>query len=171
VELTAVGVDIGSTTSQLMFSRVHLRRERSSLSSRYVAVARDVMWRSPVRLTPYLDDGLIDAAEISAFVRRSYADAGVAPAGVDTGAIILTGEALKRANARPLADAVAGESGDFVCVISGHDLEATLSAHGSGSVELSRTDHGQGAAVRRHRGRDHEALHDPRRGDRRDRGA
>lgn len=138
VELTAVGVDIGSATSQLMFSQLRLRREAQRLSSRFVVVDRRPLWRSPVRLTPYRDEGWIDAAEISAFVRESYSAAQMTAEDVDTGAIILTGEALKKQNARALAEAVAGDSGEFVCVSAGHDLEAVLSAHGSGSVELSR---------------------------------
>ena len=137
IHLTSVGIDVGSSTSHLMFSSVHLRRETLDLSSRYVLVSREVLWRSAVRLTPYLDNGLIDATAISQFVAKCHADAGISPDDVDTGAVILTGEALKRRNARALADAVAAASGDFVCVTAGHNLEALLAAHGSGSVDLS----------------------------------
>ncbi|GAA5199901.1 ethanolamine ammonia-lyase reactivating factor EutA [Rugosimonospora acidiphila] len=140
VTLTSVGVDIGSSTSHLMFSRVRLRREALGLSSRYRVVSREVLWRSPVVFTPYLADGLIDADAVAGFVGECRSRAGIAPEAVDTGAVILTGEALKRRNARALAGAVASGSGDFVCVSAGHNLEALLAAHGSGSVEASCRD-------------------------------
>ena len=56
---------------------------------------------------------------------------------VDTGAIILTGEAIRRDNARAIADRFAAQRGNFVCASAGHNFEALLSAHGSGAVALS----------------------------------
>lgn len=139
VHVTSVGVDIGSATAHLMFSEVHLQRQAEGLSSRFVVVGRDVLWKSDVILTPYLDNGLIDADAIADFVEGAYATAGVNRHEIDGGAVILTGEALKRANARPLAEAVAAGTGEFVCVSAGHHLEAMLTAQGSGSVDLSVT--------------------------------
>ena len=52
VELTTVGIDIGSSTSHLMFARVHLQRLGTALSSRFVVVGRKVLWKSPILLTP-----------------------------------------------------------------------------------------------------------------------
>ncbi|HEY4463816.1 MAG TPA: ethanolamine ammonia-lyase reactivating factor EutA [Streptosporangiaceae bacterium] len=138
VELETVGIDIGSSTSHLMFSRVRLRREAQGLSSRFVVTGREVRWRSPVILTPYQPGRLIDSAALAAFVGECYRVAGVTPDDVDTGAVILTGEALKRRNARAIADLFAGRGGKFVCASAGHHLEATMAAHGSGSVALSR---------------------------------
>lgn len=136
--LTTVGIDVGSSTSHLMFARLHLRRLATGLSSRFVIVKREVLWRSPILLTPYRADGLIDAGALGAFVRRSYADAGLSRDAVDSGAVILTGVALTRANARSIADLFADEAGKFVCASAGHHLEATMAAHGSGTVALSR---------------------------------
>jgi ethanolamine utilization protein EutA len=138
VELTTVGIDVGSSTSHLMFARVHLRREAQSLSSRFVVVDRTVLWRSPIVLTPYRDDETIDEAALDEFVKRSYAEAGLEREDVDSGAVILTGEAMKRRNARALAELFADESGKFVCASAGHHLECAMAAHGSGAVELSR---------------------------------
>jgi len=53
VELATVGIDIGSSTSHLVFSRVLMRRDAPGLSSRFVVAAREVRWRSPIILTPY----------------------------------------------------------------------------------------------------------------------
>jgi ethanolamine utilization protein EutA len=138
VELTTVGIDVGSSTSHLMFSRLHLQRLGQYLSSRYVVVNREMLHRSPILLTPYRADNTIDADALDAFVREAYAEAGLTPADVDSGAIILTGEAIKRTNARAVADLFADHAGKFVCASAGHNLEAILAANGSGALELSR---------------------------------
>jgi ethanolamine utilization protein EutA len=141
VVLTTVGVDVGSSTSHLMFSRVHLQRLSEGLSSRFVVVNREVLWRSPILLTPYRPDDTIDADALRTFFTGAFKEAGFAPADIDTGAVILTGEALKRVNARAIADLFAEESGKFVCATAGHHLEALMAANGSGAVALSRQDH------------------------------
>jgi ethanolamine utilization protein EutA len=138
VELTTVGIDIGSSTSHLMFARVHLQRLAQALSSRFVVVRREVLWRSEVTLTPYLPDDSIDAGALESFIHSAYDDAGIKRAEVDTGAVILTGEALKRRNAQAIAELFADEGGRFVCASAGHHLEAIMAAHGSGAVALSR---------------------------------
>ena len=138
VELATVGIDIGSSTSHLMFATVRLQRKTQALSSRFVVVERRILWKSPILLTPFLADGTIDAAALGKFVARCYGDAGLAAGDVDTGAVILTGEAVKRANARAIADLFAEHSGKFVTASAGHHLECALAAHGSGAVALSR---------------------------------
>jgi len=138
VELTTVGIDIGSSTSHLMFARVHLSRLATGLSSRFVVVERKVIWQSPILLTPYLSDYTIDTGKLAEFINRSYADAGLTRGKVDSGAVILTGEALKRKNARAIADLFSAESGKFVCASAGHHMECQLAAHGSGAVKLSQ---------------------------------
>jgi ethanolamine utilization protein EutA len=138
VELATVGVDVGSSTSHLMFATVRLQRKTQALSSEFVVVERRVLWKSPILMTPFLADGSIDAQSLGAFVARCYADAGLDREGIDTGAVILTGEAIKRTNARAIAELFATESGKFVCASAGHDLECVLAAHGSGAVAISR---------------------------------
>ncbi|MGH8891988.1 MAG: ethanolamine ammonia-lyase reactivating factor EutA [Actinomycetes bacterium] len=142
VELDTVGIDIGSSTSHLMFARVHMQRLAQGLSSRFVVVDRKVVWRSPVVLTPYRPDNDIDADVLGEFVRECYAEAGLRRAAIDTGAVVLTGEALKRRNARAIADLFANESGTFVCASAGHHLEAVMAAHGSGAVADTRGEPG-----------------------------
>lgn len=138
LEITTVGIDIGSSTSHLMFARLHLRRLATGLSSRFVTVKRDILWRSPILLTPYRSDTLIDAETLGRFIDGAYKDACVAREKVDSGAVILTGVALTRPNARAIAELFAGEAGKFVCASAGHHLEAMMAANGSGSVALSR---------------------------------
>jgi len=139
VELTTVGVDIGSSTSHLLFSRLHLQRLAQSLSSRFVVVGRETVHRSAILLTPYADNNRIDVRALQEFVKRCYAEACLGPEQVDTGAVILTGVALERSNARAVAELFAGEGGGFVCASAGHNLEAILAAHGSGAVARSRS--------------------------------
>ena len=138
LRLLTVGIDIGSSTSHLLFARVLFRRQGSRATARFIPVERTVQWRSPIILTPFLPDGTIDAGRLSGFVRQCYAEAGLTAGDVDTGAVILTGEAIKRRNARAINEIFAGEAGKFVCASAGHRLESTLAAHGSGATALSR---------------------------------
>lgn len=138
VELRTVGIDIGSSTSHLLFALVTLKRQAESLSSRFVVVDRQVIWRSPIMLTPFLPDGSIDAKALEHFIHHAYHDAGLQRGDIDSGAVILTGEAIKRSNARAIDEIFAAESGKFVCATAGHKLECILAAHGSGATALSR---------------------------------
>ena len=67
---TTVGIDIGSSTSHLLFAKVALQRQSQGHSSRFVVIGRDIVWRSPILLTPFLADGLIDAAVLGGFIDR-----------------------------------------------------------------------------------------------------
>ena len=147
VELRTVGIDIGSSTSHLLFARVTLKRQSQGLSSRFVVVDRQVIWRSPIMLTPFLPDGTIDAKALEHFFKHAYHEAGLRRADIDSGAVILTGEAIKRKNARAIDDIFAEESGKFVCATAGHKLESILAAHGSGASALARRRNGCGLHV------------------------
>jgi ethanolamine utilization protein EutA len=138
VAFTTVGIDIGSSTSHLLFAKVALQRQSQGLSSRFVVIGREIVWRSPILLTPFLPDGTIDARALGDFIARSYGEAGLAQRDVDSGAVILTGEAIKRKNARAIDELFAAEAGKFVCATAGHKLECRLAAHGSGAVALSK---------------------------------
>src|SRR5262245_16829390 len=136
VALTSVGIDIGSAGTQVMFSRLNLRRMGEELSSRYFVVARETLFQSDVALTPYRDDR-IDEAALGAIVDAAYAAAGLHADNIDTGVVILTGEALRRDNAEAIAGVLAEEGGEFVCATAGHHMEAMLAAYGSGAARLS----------------------------------
>ena len=135
---TTVGIDIGSSTSHLLFAKVALQRQSQGLSSRFVVIGRDIAWRSPILITPFRSDGSIDAATLGDFIARCYRDAGFAKDQIEAGAVILTGEAIKRNNARAIDELFATQAGKFVCASAGHKLEARLAAHGSGAVALSK---------------------------------
>jgi len=133
LQLTSVGVDIGSSTSHLVFSRLELTLE----GSRYRVTKRDVLNESDILLTPYVDDTRIDVDALESFINEQYKKAKINREQVDTGALILTGVAVRRRNARAIADLFAEEAGTFVAVSAGDGLEATMTAHGSGAVAHS----------------------------------
>jgi ethanolamine utilization protein EutA len=137
VTLVSVGIDIGSAGTQVIFSRINLRRLGEDLSSRYVVVSRETLYESPVALTPYRSEELIDDAALGAIIDAAYQAAGLDPAVIDTGAVILTGEALRRENAAAIAGILAEQGGDFVCATAGHHMEALLAAYGSGAARVS----------------------------------
>jgi len=133
IRLTSVGVDIGSSTTHLIFSRLELEQQ----GNRYVVVRRTVLKESEILLTPYVDDTRIDVEVLERFINGQYEKAGLTRQQVDTGALILTGVALRRRNARAIAELFAEEAGRFVAVSAGDGLEATMAAHGSGAVGRS----------------------------------
>lgn len=138
MRLRTVGIDIGTTTSHLIFSELGLERQGIRLSSAYVVVERKVVHRSDVMLTPHSSERRIDTDALAKFIERSYAEAGWKPDDVDTGAVITTGEAARKENASAIVQLFSGQAGKFVCATAGNHLESLLAAHGSGAVALSR---------------------------------
>lgn len=138
VELTTVGIDIGSATSHLLLSKVLLRRRADRLINRFTVVRRQQLYASPVTLTPYSRGEVIDQHALRTFVDAQYESAGLTAREIDTGAVVLTGTALLRRNARAVADVIAAHSGRLVAASAGHHFEAVLSAHGSGAVARSK---------------------------------
>jgi ethanolamine utilization protein EutA len=136
IRLLSVGVDIGSSTSHLVFSRIVLER----LDARYVVAEREIMWQSDILLTPYEDGETIDADALGAFIVGQYEKAALDPDDIDTGALILTGVAVGRRNARAIGDLFAREAGKLVAVSAGDGLETMLAAYGSGAVARSIRD-------------------------------
>jgi ethanolamine utilization protein EutA len=137
VTLVTVGIDIGSSGTQVIFSRINLRRYGEDLTSRYYVVSRETLFQSPVALTPYSSDERIDEVALGAIIDGAYAAAGVKPEEIDTGVVILTGEALRRENAQAIAGLLAEQRGDFVTATAGHHMESMLAAYGSGASKVS----------------------------------
>lgn len=133
IRLTTVGIDVGSATSQLNFSRLEVQR----FDGRYEVTRRELVYESPVILTPYLDETTIDSAQLGRFIHEQYEAAGLTRDEIDSGAVILTGLALVKHNSRAIGDIFAGEAGKFVAVSAGDALEATFACRGSRVDELS----------------------------------
>src|SRR6201996_6571085 len=129
----SVGVDIGSSTSHLVFSRIVLER----LDSRYVVTERESFYQSDILLTPYDGEDTIDADALGGFIAQQYKDGKVDPDEIDTGALILTGVAVRRKNARRIGELFASQAGRMVAVSAGDSLESVMAAYGSGTVARS----------------------------------
>src|SRR6187455_1845218 len=136
IVVLSVGVDIGSSTSHLVFSRIVLER----LDSRYVVSERETFYASDILLTPYSAENTIDADALGAFIKKEYDDARVEPDEIDTGALILTGVAVQRKNARAIGDLFARQAGKLVAVSAGDSLETVMAAYGSGAAARSIRD-------------------------------
>ena len=69
LELLSVGIDIGSSTSHLVFSRLSLNRERSFLNptNRFMLIDREIIYESEIIFTPLLDRYTIDIESIINF--------------------------------------------------------------------------------------------------------
>ena len=137
ITLNSVGIDIGSSTSHLIFSRLTLRRQGVALSSRFVVINREIIHESPILLTPYVDKTTIDTNKLGDFIHEAYRNANLTPEDIDTGALIVTGEATKKKNAEAISALFSAEAGKFVCATAGHNLEAILAAYGSGAVHMT----------------------------------
>jgi ethanolamine utilization protein EutA len=121
----------------VIFSRLNLRRLAEDLTSRYFVVSRETLYQSPVSLTPYQSEERIDEAVVGEIIDNAYTAAGIHPDNIDTGAVILTGEALRRENAKAIADVISEMGGEFVCATAGHHMESLLAAYGSGAAKAS----------------------------------
>src|SRR6266851_2297633 len=108
----SVGVDIGSSTSHLVFSRIVLER----LDSRYVVTERESFYQSDILLTPYTSEDAIDADALGAFFEKQYENAMVDPDEIDAGALILTGVAVRRCNARRIGELFARQAGQVIAI-------------------------------------------------------
>ncbi|MBI4186732.1 MAG: ethanolamine ammonia-lyase reactivating factor EutA [Chloroflexi bacterium] len=147
IELKSVGIDIGSTTSHLIFSRIVLLRKGALLSSQFRVVGREITYRSKVLLTPFVGGVTIAVKPLSSFIFKTYKEAGFAPEDIDTGAVIITGDAARRENAEAITALFSREAGKFVCATAGPNLEARMAAYGSGAVAMSKGVDGKGVTV------------------------
>ncbi len=137
--LKSVGIDIGSSGTMILFSEIKLMRMGLSLSSQYMIVSKRIISESPVYFTPYIDEITIDGDALRTIISLEYQRAGFSEDSVDTGALILTGEAIRRRNARAIGESLSSMTGKFISLTAGHSMESILAANGSGAVELSRS--------------------------------
>ena len=132
----SIGIDVGSAGTQVVFSRLTMRGPGEPVSLRRLVKSRQTLWASPISFTPW-DQGRIDVEALRTIVDAAFTAAGIHPDDVETGAVILTGDAASSANARAILDALAEETGELVCAVAGHHMEAMLAARGSGAVRRS----------------------------------
>ena len=137
--LLSVGIDVGTTTTQVVFSRLTLQdTARPGQIPRIGITDKSVVYQSPIVFTPLADRETVDAARLTELVRREYAAAGVDPAQVETGAVIITGETAKKKNADEILRALAGLAGEFVVTVAGPHLESLIAGRGAGAAAYSQ---------------------------------
>ena len=136
--LLSVGIDVGTTTTQLIVSRLTVENKASAFSVPEMEISdRQVVYQSPIHFTPLLGENLVDGEKIRDLIAREYEKASIRPAHVDTGAVIITGETSRKENARAVTNALSEYAGDFVVATAGPDLESVLAAKGAGADAYS----------------------------------
>ena len=136
--LLSVGLDVGTTTTQLIVSKLTIENRASGFAVPEMDITqRSVLYKSPVYFTPLVEESLVDGWKIREIVEREYQKAGITRDTVDTGAIIITGETSRKENARTVLEALSDLAGDFVVATAGPDLESVLAAKGAGAVSYS----------------------------------
>ena len=141
-DLLSVGVDVGTTTTQIVFSRLNLQDvSRPGQIPRIDITDRKVIYQSPIVFTPLIDFETIDADKLNEIVRREYSNAGVDPTQVETGAVIITGETAKKKNADEILRALSGLAGEFVVSVAGPNVESLIAGKGAGAAQYSQTNY------------------------------
>jgi ethanolamine utilization protein EutA len=137
--LLSVGIDVGTTTTQVVFSRLSLTDvSRPGQIPRINITGREVVYQSPIVFTPLKDYETIDADKLSEIVRGEYAAANVDPKNVETGAVIITGETAKKKNADEILRALSGLAGEFVVSVAGPNVESLIAGRGAGAAKYSQ---------------------------------
>src|SRR5690606_13029666 len=137
-EMLSVGIDVGTTTSQLVLSRLTVRNTRRfGLVPRLDVSATEVLFASEPKETPLRSPEEVDVDALVELIRREYAAAGVTTAEVETGAVIITGETARARDAEAIPDGLSGLAGDFVVTVAGPSVESQIAGRGSGAASWS----------------------------------
>lgn len=138
-EILSAGIDIGTSTTQLVFSRMLLQNTGGfGKIPQIKVISKEVIYRSQVYFTPLLSREEIDGKWVDKIIKKEYRKAGVKPEDLSTGAVIITGETSRKKNAEDVVEAIADVAGDFVMATAGADLESVLAGKGAGAADLSR---------------------------------
>lgn len=136
--ILSVGIDIGTSTTQTVFSRLTLQNTAGYFAVPRIAIVdKQTVYKSPIRTTPMKSGTLLDAAEIKKLVAADFKEAGFSPKDTATGAVIITGESARKENAAAVLEELAGFAGEFVVSTAGPDLEAVIAGKGSGAWQYS----------------------------------
>ena len=137
-KLLSVGLDVGTTSTQMVLSELAIENRASSFAVPEMQIAdRKILYKSPIHFTPLLDEYRMDAQALRVLVEEEYRRAGIRREQVDTGALIITGETSRKENAKAVLEAVSDFAGEFVVATAGPDLESILAARGAGAVDYS----------------------------------
>ena len=138
IEILSVGVDVGSSTSHLAFSNLLLKKDERSATRRFKIQERNIVYEGRIINTPFLDDNTIDIVRLTDFFKEEYKRAGIDPADIQTGAVIVTGESARKQNAKQIVEALSNDAGKFVAATAGPNFESVIAAMGSGAAARSK---------------------------------
>lgn len=137
--LKSVGIDIGTTTTQLVFSLIEIENKSGAFAvPKFTITRREVFYKSAVYMTPLSSPELIDGEAVRRIVVSEYERARVRPEDITVGAVIITGETARKENARRLLQSMSDYIGDFVVATAGSDLESAIAGKGAGAAALSK---------------------------------
>jgi|GEM_PF-5835475 len=137
--MLSAGIDIGTTTTQVIFSRLTLEKSGGFGTVPEIHVTnREVIYKGKPHFTPLINNELIDSTGVGEIIENEYASAGMSPEKIETGAVIITGETARKRNAREVSETVSRTAGDFVVASCGPDLESFLAGKGAGADILSK---------------------------------
>ena len=137
-ELCSVGLDVGTTTTQMIVSRLTVENKASAFAVPEMEIAdRHIVYKGTVHFTPLRGKDQVDSEAVRELIAEEYRRAGITPEQVDTGAVIITGETSRKENAKAVMDALASFAGEFVVTTAGPHLESVLAAKGAGAADYS----------------------------------
>ena len=137
--ILSAGIDLGTTTSQVIFSRITLEDHSFTAVPAVRIKKKEVLYRSRIHFTPLAGGDIIDIPAVRTILDQEYALAGIRRSEITTGAVIITGETARKENARQALMGLSAYAGDFVVAAAGPDLESVLAGHGAGAATLSKT--------------------------------
>ncbi len=138
-KLLSVGIDIGTSTTQLIFSKLTIKNTATAFSMPNVCITdKEIMYKSKIYFTPLLDSRTINCDGIKEIILKEYEMAGIKKEEIDTGAVIITGETARKENAKEVLSTLSGFAGDFVVATAGPDLESIISGKGAGAAQYSK---------------------------------
>lgn len=136
--LLSMGLDVGTSTTQLVITQLTVENHASGFCVPEMEISqRNILYKSPVQLTPLKGHNLVDGERLRQWVDQQYGQAGIHREQLDTGAIIITGETSRKENARTALHALSESAGNFVVATAGPHLESILAAKGAGADKLS----------------------------------
>jgi ethanolamine utilization protein EutA len=137
--ILSVGIDIGTTTTSLIVSRLtYLNTVSSYMVPKVEITNKEVLYKSKLYLTPLMEHSYLDGDAIKEIIEKEYQKAEIRPEQIASGAVIITGESALKENANKILEKLSDYAGEFVVATAGPDLEAIIAGKGSGAQEYSK---------------------------------
>lgn len=140
--ILSVGIDVGTSTTQVVFSKLQMDNAGGYFSVPRVAIVdKEVVYKSEIYMTPLKTDVLIDTEALRDIVAAEFRKAGYRPEDTDSGAVIITGESARKENSDAVLKSLSDFAGDFVVSAAGPDMESLIAGKGSGAWQYSMDHH------------------------------